>query len=388
MRFIQAIVLFIGLPAVLSASEEDIFSVAEIYNRNKKNITQFEKEKRALLGKIYSLERDSKKVVKEKGRLGNDKILLNRDIKDISREIIVLENRVKSTTRVLHERWEVMQKMRDLPWMYILLSSYGPEDLERTNALFSRLNEAEAKLTISYLHDLQELRAKELELKAMVKEMISVARQISKKEKFIKKQNKEKKKILSQLEKKILLSKKNLAKAKNLGLRLSVEKNLENLKLLFATSFFDRKGSLKHPVDGPLKQGFGLNRALLRDNIDLMHKGYFYSLPVNTEIRSIAKGRVSFFSQVQGLGQVAIVDHGSNYYSIYSFLKKRSFEKGDIVSEGQVIGLSGVKSDQFGPGLYFEIRHFSEAENPENWLVKSMNKEKLALNRATIKGDI
>jgi septal ring factor EnvC (AmiA/AmiB activator) len=38
------------------------------------------------------------------------------------------------------------------------------------------------------------------------------------------------------------------------------------------------------------------------------------------------------------------------------------------VSEGDLIAISGQGSPNFGPGLYLELRHFSDAVDPLPWL--------------------
>ena len=153
---------------------------------------------------------------------------------------------------------------------------------------------------------------------------------------------------------------------------------MNDLKLLFGSSFFEKKKSLPHPIMAPIHHSYGLNQVLLKDNIKLLHKGLFYKSSEESEVRSIGLGRVKHIERAKTYGSVVIVDHGSNYYSVYSHLKTVGVKKGDVLEEGASIGRVGNYNAQFGSGLYFEIRHFSEPEDPSKWLKKQINKDKMA----------
>jgi septal ring factor EnvC (AmiA/AmiB activator) len=48
--------------------------------------------------------------------------------------------------------------------------------------------------------------------------------------------------------------------------------------------------------------------------------------------------------------------------------------EGEKVREGHVVAVSGGISPLFGPGLYFEIRHFTDAIDPRPWIKESVIK--------------
>ncbi|NJL25501.1 MAG: M23 family metallopeptidase [Calothrix sp. SM1_5_4] len=142
-------------------------------------------------------------------------------------------------------------------------------------------------------------------------------------------------------------------------------------------AFFERRGSLKSPVEGSLRREFG-TFVDPQFRFRLMHKGLFYAAPRGTPVRAIAQGRVAMAARLPGYGQTVILDHGDNYYSVYAFSSESKVKEGGDVREGDLIALSGADSPLFGPGLYFEIRHFTDAIDPRPWIKESGIKIKTA----------
>jgi murein DD-endopeptidase MepM/ murein hydrolase activator NlpD len=53
---------------------------------------------------------------------------------------------------------------------------------------------------------------------------------------------------------------------------------------------------------------------------------------------------------------------------LYAHLDRRLVAAGDVVSAGQVIGMSGATGKVTGPHLHFEIRQAGRTVNPESVL--------------------
>ena len=89
---------------------------------------------------------------------------------------------------------------------------------------------------------------------------------------------------------------------------------------------------------------------------------------MGSKVRSVYSGNAIFAGEIPGYGNSVIVDHGDHYYSVYSHLHSIDIEQGLQIEANQVIGKSGSSGSEYGDGLYFEIRHFSEPADPKNWL--------------------
>lgn len=96
--------------------------------------------------------------------------------------------------------------------------------------------------------------------------------------------------------------------------------------------------------------------------------GIGISLAAGTPVRSISWGKVVHNDQLRGFGQVVIVFHGEDYYSLYAFLSDAPIPVGREVERGEQIGVCGFYPAAKGNGLYFELRYRQKVINPLKWL--------------------
>lgn len=127
--------------------------------------------------------------------------------------------------------------------------------------------------------------------------------------------------------------------------------------------FEDYRGKLPVPLTGKIVRGsdFGGSSGLA------LHKGIFIEGSTRGEVRAVFPGRVDFSGRLKGYGEVVIVNHGARYFTIAGLLTKRLKREGDLVSEGDVVGVIGGGDVSGDRRLYFEIRRGGENLDPEKW---------------------
>lgn len=100
------------------------------------------------------------------------------------------------------------------------------------------------------------------------------------------------------------------------------------------------------------------------------HNGVDFASAIGTSVKAISDGRVIFAGpstlkfpngEPRGGGYIVKLRHkieGKWITSTYMHLKKNSItvKRGEKVTEGQVIGLSGNTGESTGPHLHFEIQ--------------------------------
>lgn len=69
-----------------------------------------------------------------------------------------------------------------------------------------------------------------------------------------------------------------------------------------------------------------------------------------------------------GYGCHVIVDHGNGYQTLYAHLQSLSVNAGEVVSQGQTVGIMGSTGRSTGTHLHFEIRSGGVLLNPLNLL--------------------
>ena len=144
------------------------------------------------------------------------------------------------------------------------------------------------------------------------------------------------------------------------------EEKPENIALAPAApegAFASMKGRLRAPVSGAVTASFGAKRGS-----GPSWKGVFIKADEGSDVRAVAAGRVVFASWLRGFGNLIIVDHGSQYLSIYGNNQSLLKRVGDAVRGGDQIAAAGNTGGIEESGLYFELRHRGKAFNPAGWV--------------------
>lgn len=112
----------------------------------------------------------------------------------------------------------------------------------------------------------------------------------------------------------------------------------------------DSPPPLRWPVDGQVSDPFGRNSGREHDGIDIRAS-------LGTPIHSAADGRVIYSGdELKGYGNLVIVRHEGCWATVYAHNEKNLVDKGDFVTQGQVIAWVGNTGRTSGPHLHFELR--------------------------------
>ncbi|MBC7685775.1 MAG: peptidoglycan DD-metalloendopeptidase family protein [Bdellovibrionales bacterium] len=128
-------------------------------------------------------------------------------------------------------------------------------------------------------------------------------------------------------------------------------------------AFASLKGRLRSPVAGRLAARFGAKR-----DGGPSWKGVFVKAAEGSDVKAVAAGRVVFAAWMRGFGNLIIVDHGSEYLSIYGSNQSLLKRVGDAVKGGDQIASAGNTGGGEDSGLYFELRHKGAAFDPASWV--------------------
>ncbi|MGS0679798.1 peptidoglycan DD-metalloendopeptidase family protein [Shewanella sp. 125m-7] len=85
------------------------------------------------------------------------------------------------------------------------------------------------------------------------------------------------------------------------------------------------------------------------------HNGTDFAIPIGTKIVAPGDGIVSLVTNHRFAGKYVVIEHGNKYRTRYLHLSKFLVHKGQRVSRGQVIGLSGNTGRVTGPHLHYEF---------------------------------
>jgi len=130
------------------------------------------------------------------------------------------------------------------------------------------------------------------------------------------------------------------------------------------------KGLLKTPVKGNIISLFGKFKNT-RFNTLNFRSGIEIQTERGEPIQAVYGGKILYADWFKGYGNMIIIDHGDNYYTVYGHIEETFKTAGDVVEAGEVMATAGDTGSINGPKLYFEIRHHGKPLDPMQWLETS-----------------
>jgi septal ring factor EnvC (AmiA/AmiB activator) len=86
-----------------------------------------------------------------------------------------------------------------------------------------------------------------------------------------------------------------------------------------------------------------------------------------TPVRAVHEGTIAYAEPFTGYGNLVIVDHGAQTYSLYGYLASLEIARGARIERGELLGSAG-QTPTGAPALYFELRIDGKAVDPVEWL--------------------
>ncbi len=127
------------------------------------------------------------------------------------------------------------------------------------------------------------------------------------------------------------------------------------------------EGQFSLPTNAPTTSPFGSVRDF-NDGSTRRHTGYDFRMAVGTPVKVSASGRVVYARPLDIHGSNVIIDHGWGVFSNYAHLSQIFVVPGQIVLQGEVIGLSGNTGRSTGPHLHWEIAVNGVLINPMDFI--------------------
>lgn len=101
------------------------------------------------------------------------------------------------------------------------------------------------------------------------------------------------------------------------------------------------------------------------------HMGIDYGLKPDTPVYATAGGLITFSDYTIDSGYMLVIQHDKNFISIYKHCSTLLKKVRDMVSQGELIALSGNSGkNTTGPHLHFEVWQNGKPVNPQKILLK------------------
>jgi murein hydrolase activator len=338
--------------------------VTEKIVNTRASISEDERRQREALSHLFLINKKVKDIAHKQEQLNQKLLSQEASVRATVQEVQQLETRAEQHKGMLNKRLRQLYQERSQDDFHWLFTAQSPVELERNHRFLRRMIDSDHKQLKVYIDALRDLQAKKGELKTLVTRLALMQKQAQSQEQELTAQMHEKSKLIADLKKS-----KDVKLHQLKGLRDQQKDHLGDMSY----AFFEKKGVMHPPADLPVAREYG---TFVDPNFHfrLTHKGLFYSAARPSEVHAVFQGKVVYAGKLPGYGRTVIIDHCDNYYSVYAFASQLKVREGARVRDGELVAFTGASSPLFGPGLYFEIRHFTDAIDPRPWIKDSVIK--------------
>ena len=344
--------------------DEDISKIQSA----KTTLTKMDQLHRREMASLYSINSDIKKASHKVNRLNDEMFVINSDAKEVAKSVAQLEKVIGRQRRLLAKRLRNIYIIGGESFFRVIFGSQSVSELDRNLKYIKALSKRDVRLIKKYNLNAKLYENKKTKLNKKVKELLVVKKNLNSQKNNLKTHQKKKTKLLVKIRTKKSKLAKNIVKIKEKALaQLGDGSGIEDY---LKETFFESKGHLIKPVQGVLASRYGYYQDT-KYKFKLINKGSTYFTKAAESVNSVFGGTVVFVGKLPGHRKSVVIDHGDHYYTVYGNLESIDVNQGEEIFGGQSLGTVGRFRSTNRPGLYFEIRHFSDAINPNNWFTKA-----------------
>jgi len=346
-------------------------------NKGRQEVQTFSRKESDTINRLNRIEQSINKSRKQAARLA-------KEIKSIDEKISValtasekLKERIQANEKYVAQRLVAVYKMNWLGKFHLLASAGSMHEFIQRKAALQHILAHDEKIRRELVRDQADLKEVLANLKTHKSRKKTRVAEYEAQNKLLSRERSTRQRLLTDIRSQKALELAAIdaltqaaddldGKIKSLNSdmeALGAEKNITRL------TFSAYKGLLIKPVKGRIISLFGPYKNQ-KYNITNFRSGIDIKADKGEPVRSVFQGKVIYSNWFKGYGNMIIIDHGKNYYTIYAHLEETFKSKGDAVETREVIATVGDTGSMQGAKLYFEVRYHGKPQNPLAWLKK------------------
>lgn len=349
--------------------EKDITQKKKDLKDIRKEITLTKEKEKEIRGQESSILENLSQIENElyqkgielkgmEGRLGQTR----EKLQQTQVQIRQLTQAMERTKEEFFSRLIALYKMERIPPETFLFTSQSYPDLLKIDRYLRSIIDSDARLVDTYRY---QVGLKEKYQAALIEDQSQWERSIAevgKKKEEVKKAKAAKHALLKSIQGQKVVYQKVIAELE--GRVKELQALIDRLEREKKATAYGKlkpdaaKGRLSPPVHGSV---ISLFREKGQNGIEI-------KAPLGTEVRAVLPGKILYADWFKGFGNVMIIDHGDQTFTVSGYCSQLLRKAGDVVSEGESIALVGSSGSLKGPCLYFEIRHKGKPQDPMEWI--------------------
>ena len=358
-------------------SGKEARSISREIEKGTAELLRFTRKETSIVNSLNDIDLTLDKARKNALSLKKELADFEKEIKKATNTSEELQERIKNSEEYASKRLVAIYKLNWLGKIYVLASAQSVYELFYRKKVLEQVLAYDENIWENLIDNKEKLSQLLAELKTKKKERLAVETDLEKEIEMMSLERQKRSQLLDDIRKKRSLKLAALESlkqaAENLDhtvISLKSEADLtepkENISI---KSFSSLKGLLNMPVKGKIVSFFGPHRNK-KFNVINFQSGIEIKADRGEPIRAVYNGRILYARWFKGYGNMIIIDHGNNYYTIYAHAQEIFASQGDTVEMGEVVATVGDSGSMIGPSLHFEVRHHGKPVDPLKWINK------------------
>lgn len=379
-------IILLQFNCVMAVSQKDLDNVNSEIENKKEELEDVQNQKSQTMSEVEDLTTKISDYQAQIDDLDSQINELNSKIEESQRKVDEAQAKYDENKKLAEERLVVMQESGDTTYLDFILSSKSITDLISSYYLASELAEADTELLNSLEQERQELENAKTELEnnkseldntKRTKESASSQLQVLKsaKNKQVEQLSQDEKDIQAQIDE--LVDHESSIRSEIARMKAEYDKKKpgngnSNNSNSGGTNSNNETSSFGFgwPVsNNRIGTGYGASGSYWSSGY---HTGVDFPVGSGTPVYAVGDGQVFDTGYNSAYGNFVEIYHGNNVYSFYAHASSVNVSKGQTVTKGQQIMLSGASGNVTGAHLHFEIRTpgygYSSCVNPMPYL--------------------
>lgn len=340
-------------------------------------VRRFSQEEISIVNSLNDIDLALDKARKNARALKIELADLKKEIKKTRAESQNLQKQIETSEDYASQRLVALYKLNWLGRIYILASAKSMYDLFQRKKAMERILAYDESIWKNLLDNKNRMQQLLNRMDTQKSEILSVQEDLKKQIATMSLERTKRSNLLDEIQKKKSLELAALESLKEAASNLNHTIKFLNYKSIFMgpkknispKSFSSLKGLLNMPVKGKIIKFFGPHKNN-KFNVVNFQSGIDIKADMGEPIRAVYEGRIIYASWFKGYGNMIIIDHGSNYYTVYAHAQDLFASKGDSVEMGEVVATVGDSGSMIGPSLHFEVRYHGKPVDPLKWIKK------------------
>ena len=341
--------------------------------QGQQEVEAFTRKESDTIKRLNQVEQTLNKSIQQTAATKREIKKLQNAIDDAAASSDVLRAQIRDNEQYVAQRLVALYKMNWLGRFHLLASAGSMHEFIQRKAALERILAHDEKIRQELIAGQVELEKTLSRLNDLKDQKSLLADQINKQVRLMSKERSTRTRLLADIRSQKALELAAIDALTQSSNELDRKINLLNTSTSPATDkkasrspFSAHKGLLNRPVKGKIISLYGpYNNP--KYNITNFRSGIDIEADNGEPVRSVFRGTVLFSSWFKTYGNMIIIDHGKNYYTVYAHLEEAFKAKGDEVEAGEVIATVGDTGSMTGTKLYFEVRHHGKPVNPMPW---------------------